>query len=150
MLKSFKHCKILRFSPLEVEFISSTICTFAPSKVRRLAIISPISPLPKITTSLPTILPSMLTIFCAVPAVKIPIGRVPLREMLPAVFSLHPTLKTHALNFTSFTPFLQSMVAVFSPNFVTKVLVRTVMFFSLSTIFRKRCANSGPVSSSPK
>ena len=48
---------------------SATAWTLAPSRVMRRAIIRPMSPLPRITTSRPGISPSMFTSRWAVPAV---------------------------------------------------------------------------------
>ena len=59
---------MLRFNPPEYGINSATTLTFAPSNVIRLAMISPISPDPKITTSRPGMKPSIFTNLCAVPA----------------------------------------------------------------------------------
>ena len=67
--------------------ISATQTTFAPSRVRRLAIIKPISPLPKITTLLPVMNPVILQIFCAVPAVVMPATLSPGSIIAPGVLS---------------------------------------------------------------
>ena len=66
--KSSRHCTIFRFRPPEYGISSATALTSAPSKVIRLAMISPISPDPRITTFFPGIKPSMFTRRCAVPA----------------------------------------------------------------------------------
>ena len=51
--KSSRHCAMLRRSPLECSMISQTHSTFAPSSVMRRAMISPISPEPRMTTRFP-------------------------------------------------------------------------------------------------
>ena len=57
------------------------------------AMISPISPDPKISTFLPTIYPSIFTYLCAAPAVNTPAGRSPGIAMAPLVLSRHPIFK---------------------------------------------------------
>ena len=84
---------MLRFNPLEYGQSSTHPTTFAPSKLIRLAMISPISPDPKISTFLPTIYPSIFTYLCAAPAVNTPAGRSPGIAMAPLVLSRHPIFK---------------------------------------------------------
>ena len=104
ILKSFRHWVILRASPPLCGIISYTPSTCEPSQTRRRAIISPISPEPKITTLSPTFFPSMLMSFCAQPAEKIPAGREPQRLIAPAGFSLHPRASTTERANTSTSP----------------------------------------------
>jgi len=69
ILKSSRHCTTLRVSPLEYGISSTHASTCAPSNVIRRAMMSPMSPEPRITTRRPGIQPSMFTNRCAVPAV---------------------------------------------------------------------------------
>ena len=60
----------------------------------RRAMISPMSPLPRITTRFPGIQPSMFTYRWAAPAVNTPAGRVPGMAMAPRVRSRQPMAST--------------------------------------------------------
>ena len=70
---------------------------YAPSKVILRAIIIPISPEPRTTTSRPGIYPSILIYLWAVPAVNIPAGLFPGIAIASRVLSRHPIARTTAL-----------------------------------------------------
>ena len=132
--------------------ISQTISTFAPSQTMRRAMMSPMSPDPRITTRRPGIMPSMLTRRCAQPAVYTPAGRVPGMFSAPRVRSRQPMARTTALACTRTMPFsLETAVRRLSASTDrTMVLSITSMESIFSTSSIKRWAYSGPVSSWPK
>ena len=70
--------------------ISATPITLAPSSFIRLAMIKPISPLPKINTLLPIFNPSTFKYFWATPAHITPLGLSPGVLMAPLVLSIQP------------------------------------------------------------
>ena len=76
----------------------------APSRVIRRAMMSPMSPLPRITARRPTIFPSMLMNRWAAPAVRMPEHRVPGTEMAPRVRSRQPMARTTAPDRTVWQP----------------------------------------------
>ena len=125
--------------------ISLTHKTFAPSKVMRRAMMSPISPDPKMTTRLPGNQPFKLTYFCAVPALNNPAGRVPAILSAPLLLSLHPMARMTAFASIVKIPLLFIHVTRFlSSSEMTNVSVSvSILRFSASSM--NLCAYSGPV-----
>ena len=70
----------------------------------RRAMMSPMSPEPKITTRFPGMRPSRFTSFCAVPAVKMPAQRQPGVPSAPRGRSLHPIARMTASASTATIP----------------------------------------------
>ena len=95
---------MLRDRPPGKGRISTTPFTWAPSQTSRRAMISPMSPEPRMTTSRPGRYPSMFTKRCARPAVMIPAGRVPGMSRLPRLRSRQPMASTTARQSTCATP----------------------------------------------
>ena len=115
--------------------------------------ISPMSPLPRMTHFFAGILPMRLTKFCAVPAVNTPAGRVPCMSTCFAVLSRQPVASTSAFAVKSSMPSRLTHVtakpSAFFSIFVTKVSV----YASIGSSFTKSMylsAYSGPASFSPK
>ena len=85
---------MLRVKPEGVGLASYTPSTSAPSSVRRRAMMSPMSPLPRMTQRRVGSSPSRFVKFCAVPAVNTPAGRVPWMKTCFAVRSRQPVAST--------------------------------------------------------
>ena len=129
--------------------ISATHCTFAPSRVIRLAMIRPISPDPRITTFLPGIKPSRFTSFCAVPAEYTPAGRDPGMLRAPLGLSLQPMARITAFGLIWNIPFSSFIsVSVLSLLKSITIVSKSTSISRSATMSSYLPAYSGPVSSS--
>ncbi len=138
-------------SPPEYGISSHTAFTSAPSSVMRLAMIRPISPEPRITASLPGRHPFWFTSFCAVPALKIPAGRVPAIFSAPFGRSRQPMASTTAFASTVKIPSSSlAAVMILSGDTASTMVLYFTEIPSSRTFFSYFQAYSGPVSSSPK
>ena len=117
----------------------------------RRAMMRPMSPEPRITTRLPGMIPSMFTSRCAVPAVNTPAGRVPGMSSAPRGRSLHPIASTMDFALKMRMPCTgEIVVTAWSAETSSTIVRHSIGIFSSFTLSMKRCAYSGPVSSSLK
>ena len=162
MSKSFRQFFTLRRRPLAYGMSSYTPSTEIPSSVQRRAMISPMSPEPKITAREPGLRFSILMYRCARPAVNTPAGRLPGILISPRVRSRQPMARTTARPVSCSMPSRLMSVTVWvtpssalssAPDAHSPESIPITMLFRNSampvacTWSIKRCAYSGPVSS---
>ena len=149
MPKSSRHCTMFLLSPPEKGMSSATHATCAPSSVMRRAMMRPMSPDPRITTSLPGRRPSMLTSLWAVPAVKTPAGLNPGMLSAPRGRSRQPMARMMAPAWMRTRPSRSlTQVTVRSSETSRTIVSSMTSMPAESTRSSKRAAYSGPVSSS--
>ena len=153
--KSSRQFFTLRRRPLAYGMSSYTPSTEIPSSVQRRAMISPISPEPKMTAREPGLRFSILMYRCARPAVNTPAGRLPGILISLRVRSRQPMARTTARPVSCSMPVGLMSVTVWtavssagSPESIPiTMLFRNSAMSVARTWSIKRCAYSGPVSS---
>ena len=155
MPKSSRQFFTLRRRPLAYGMSSYTPSTETPSSVQRRAMISPMSPEPKMTAREPGLRFSILMYRCARPAVNTPAGRLPGILISLRVRSRQPMARTTARPMSCNMPVGLMSVTVWtvassvdSPESspITMLFKNSAMSVSCTWSI-KRCAYSGPVSS---
>ena len=158
MPKSSRHCTTLRRRPDGCGINSCTPTTSAPCDAKRRAMISPMSPDPRITARRPGRHPWRFMKFCALPAENTPDGREPARLSAPSPRSREPVASTTARAAMACAPRASTACTVSgAPSSgrpgstdVTLAPASTSTEPASASASISRCAYSGPVSSTPK